>query len=175
MPDEETLAPSPPKSKKKLMPILIVGAIMALEGGGIYVAMKLMGAEPAAASASQDTGQIGAPVRNGPGKEIAEVPITTTDASNNVSGRLYVYHIEVSALVEAGKKDGLAELVVQRKSTIQDRINGVIRGADPKHLNEPGLETIRRQIQFELNKVFEDDSLILELLIPKLMQSRTRL
>jgi flagellar basal body-associated protein FliL len=174
MPDEETPAPSPPKSKK-LMPILIVGAIMALEGGGIYVAMKLLGAEPAAASASQATGQIGAPVRNEPGKEIAEVPITTTDASNNVSGRLYLYHIEVSALVEAGKKDGLAELVVQRKSTIQDRINGVIRGADPKHLNEPGLETIRRQIQFELNKVFEDDSLILELLIPKLMQSRTRL
>ena len=157
------------------MPKLIVGAKNALGGGGNYAAMKFLGAEPAAASASQDGGQTSAPARDEPDKEVAEVLITVTDASNNVSGRLYVYHIEVSALVEAGKKDRLAELIEHRKSTIRDRINGVIRGADPKHLDEPGLETIRRQIEFELNKVFEDDSLILELLIPKLMQSRTRL
>jgi len=58
-----------------------------------------------------------------------------------------------------------------RKSTVLDRFNTVIRGADSKYLNEPNLDTIRRQFQFELNKVLGSDELVLELLIPRFYQS----
>jgi len=50
-------------------------------------------------------------------------------------------------------------------------VTTVIRSADPKFLQEPGLETIRRQIKFELDKVLGDDKIIVDLLIPSLLQS----
>ncbi len=176
MPDEETAEPGASK-RKKIVPIIIVAGLLALEGGGIYIGMKLFGAKPAPVEAAAGAEAAAAEMSDSDRlrTDTVEVPLTSTDASNNLSGRLYVYHIEVSALVAAAKGDELTELIADKKATIQDRINKVIRGADPKHLNEPGLETIRRQIQFELNKIFGDDSLVLELLIPKLMQSRTRL
>ncbi|MHC4067493.1 MAG: hypothetical protein ACYSUI_23745 [Planctomycetota bacterium] len=174
MPDEETVAPQSPKSKK-LVGILIVAAIMLLEGAGIYAAMKLLGSGPDDVIASDKGQGAGDSADQGQRVEQSEVLIAETDASNNMSGRLLVYHIEVSALVTTAEQDRLVRLIEERQATIKDRINVVIRGADPQHLNEPGLKTIRRQIQFELNNIFEDDSLILELLIPKLMQSRGRL
>jgi flagellar basal body-associated protein FliL len=170
MPDEDTAEPGQSK-RRKIVPIVIVAALLALEGGGIYIGMKLFRANPAPVEAAAAEMSDSDRLRT----DTVEVPLASTDTSNNLSGRLYIYHIEVSALVAAAKRDEFTKLVEDKKATIQDRINKVIRGAAPKHLNEPGLETIRRQIQFELNKIFGDDSLVLELLIPKLMQSRTRL
>jgi len=174
MPDEETGAPAPPRTRK-LLPTLVVAGLMLLEGGGIFVAMKMFGSGAADVAAAQDDAPTGGPGDDSASPDVAEVVIAVTDATNNVAGRLHVYHIEVSALVAAADKGQLEKLVQERESTIRDRINVVMRGADPKHLNEPGLETVRRQIKFELDKIFPEDSLILELLIPKLMQSRTRL
>jgi len=155
--------------------IIVISGIMLLEGAGIYFGMKFFGSGPAAAGAASNehsNGDGGGKAKNVP---VAEVPIAEVDAFNNLSGRLYMYHLQVTALVNAANKSKLNRLIQDREATIKDRINVVIRGTDPKHLNEPGLETVRRQLQFELNKIFGDDSLILELLIPKLMQTRTRL
>lgn len=169
MADEANAAPSKGKSKKT--GIIIVAVLMLVEGGGIFAAMKFFGSDPSPTQAEDGTGQ--SDQEEPP--DVAEVSIASTEAFNNLSGRLYVYHIDVSVLVATENEEALTKLVEERQATIRDRINTVIRGTDPKHLSEPGLETFRRQIQFELNKIITDDSLILEVLIPKLMQSRTRL
>jgi hypothetical protein len=62
-----------------------------------------------------------------------------------------------------------------RQATICDRVNTVVRRAEPKFLSEPGLETVRRQIKFELDKVFGDEDLIQEVLLPELLQSQAQL
>ena len=176
MPDEDAAATSPPK-KKKLLPIIIVAGLMAAEAGVIFLAVNLLGGKPDAAEAGEveGTGEGTEAGEVGPGEDVVEITIADTDAFNNRTGRLYVYHIKVSAVVAASNKEKLEQIVTEREATIQDRVNVVVRSADPKHLNEPGLETIRRQIQFELNKIIGSDSLILELLIPKLLQSRSSL
>jgi flagellar basal body-associated protein FliL len=66
-------------------------------------------------------------------------------------------------------------MLQERKASIEDRITTVIRSADPAHLAEPGLETLKRQFKFELDKITEDETLIRQVLIPKLLQTRSAL
>jgi flagellar basal body-associated protein FliL len=72
-------------------------------------------------------------------------------------------------------KDTCKGLIDARKATIRDRLDTLLRNADPKYLNEPGLETLRRQIKFELDKVFKDEKLVDEILITKFLKSRANL
>ncbi|MHC4610770.1 MAG: hypothetical protein ACYS7M_10540 [Planctomycetota bacterium] len=119
MPDEETVAPQSPKSKK-LVGILIVAAIMLLEGAGIYAAMKLLGSGPDDVIASDQGQGAGDSADQGQRVEQSEVLIAETDASNNMSGRLLVYHIEVSALVTAAGQDRLVRLIEERQATMYE-------------------------------------------------------
>ena len=73
--------------------------------------------------------------------------------------------------MRSDKKDDIQKVLEARESTILDRFNTVIRSADTKYLNEPGLDTIRRQFLFELEKVIGEEGVVLELLIPKFFQS----
>lgn len=174
MPDEETKAVvEPVKSKKKIL-LLVVGSIMLVEGGLIFGVMKLAGGGPSGVEAGE-VGEAGADGEGSDSDAVKEVSIAETDAYNSRSGRLYLYHLQVSALVEASNQERLETLVEERRGTVLDRINTVIRGADPNHLNEPGLETLRRQIKFELDKIWGDAALIRELLIPQLLQTRSNL
>ncbi|MFQ5489165.1 MAG: hypothetical protein ACE5GE_00475 [Phycisphaerae bacterium] len=177
MPDEEpSVAPAAAKPNK-MKAMIVVGGIMAVEAGLIFGVMKMVGTGPSGAAAAdvEGTGSEEA-TGQGQGEEsVKEVVIAETDAYNSRSGRLYLYHLRVSALVEAGNQSTLEKLVEERQGTMLDRINTVIRGADPNHLNEPGLETLRRQIKFELDKISGDASVIKELLIPQLLQTRSNL
>lgn len=174
MPNEEIDADvSEPKRSRKFLPYAIIAGLMLAEGLGIFVAMKTLGSDPEVVEAGEGDG-IGP---DGMAEQAmdAELPICELDAFNKKSGKLMMYHIEVVAVVNREQETGLKKLVELRRATIHDRITTVIRGADPKFLNEPGLETIRRQVKFELDKVFGDEKLINELLIPELLQSSSNL
>ena len=175
MPPDEDIVEAGSAKSRKLTIILVIGALMLAEGGLIFGAMKFFGGAPGPASASTAPADQATSSQKGAAPQIAEVLIAELDAYNNLSGRLYLYHLQVSAQVKPEAKTKIEKIIEQRGDTICDRINTVIRGADPKHLNEPGLETMRRQIKFELDKILGDDSLVLELLIPKLLQSRANL
>jgi len=59
--------------------------------------------------------------------------------------------------------------------SIKDRLQAVIRAADPKDLNDPSLETLKRQLLLELNNLIGGKELIREILISNMLQSRTHL
>jgi flagellar basal body-associated protein FliL len=177
----------PAKAKKSLLPYVIVLVLMLAEGAGIFFVMRSMGSKPTAAAAAgaPEHGESGGEKKEGEGgkKEAgteggkgeatldAEVPICQIDGFNRTSGRQMMVRIEVVGIVAKEKEENLKKLVELRKATIGDRITTIIRAAEPRFLSEPGLETMRRQIKFELDKVFGDDKLINEILIPKLLQS----
>jgi len=50
-------------------------------------------------------------------------------------------------------RDHVAQMVEKRQNTMKDRVQMILRSADPQHLNEPNLDTIKRQIKFELDKI----------------------
>jgi flagellar basal body-associated protein FliL len=74
-------------------------------------------------------------------------------------------------LVASADAERAKQIAEANKARINDRVNVVIRSAEPKDLNEPGLETIKRRLKHELARVMGDEQLIQEILIPEFLQS----
>ena len=168
----EVNADAPPASggKKKLLTIGIVAGIMLVEGVGIFLAVR-MTAEPPVAE--------GAEAIQNPDELIkqmdVELPLVECDAINRKSGQGIIVHLASSVRVTADNEERVGKLIEKRQSTIKDRVQMVLRSADPQHLNEPTLDTLKRQIKHESDKILEDDALILEVLITQILQSRSHL
>lgn len=96
----------------------------------------------------------------------AEVPIIEAKLPNNQTGRLFLYDLAVVAKVGEKQKTKVEELLKERQAEVKDRIRTIIASSDPKSLQEPGLETLRRQLSYQLEEDLGHD-LIKELLIPK--------
>jgi len=169
-----------PKKKQTLLMLGVLLFVMLAEGGGVYFAVKFFGGGPSKVSAEglsqAKPGGEGGGHGGGHGEEggeagpvlqDAELPVTKFKAPNLKSGRLYLYELEVYAKTKQEKSATLKKLLEACKASIDDRLNRVVRSADPQDLQEDGLETIRRQIRHELNQVVGDEKMIEEILIPK--------
>lgn len=175
--------PASPKKKQTIMMLGILVAVMAIEGGGIYFAVKILGGGPSAAVAEglAQASAGGAAEGHGEGHggghgdhgeaapvaRDAELAVTKLKAPNLKSGRLYLYEIEIYAKTKQEKSAELKALLEASKASIDDRLNRVVRSADPQDLQEDGLETIRRQVRHEISKIVGDEKMIDEILIPK--------
>ena len=158
--------------KGKLITLVIVATLMSVEGVGVYSLVKFTGGGPMASAAAEaeNAAVPGKPIEL-PEDQEAEVEVLECRPSNRTVGKLITFHLRLSVLVRRENQELVQKLVEEKKGRLQDRVNYVIRSAQLKHLNEPGLETVRRQIKHEFDKVFGDDKLILAVLIPELLQS----
>lgn len=178
-------ADAKPKSKKKSL--IIIGLLMALEGVGVYFGTKMLGGSgPAPADAAvegeeghaapaeggHDDGHGGDGAKNAPfASEFGEVLMAECRPTNRVSGKLVTFRMRVSILVKASNLEKAKGLVESNKARIEDRINFVIRSADPVFLYEPTLGTIKRRLKSEFDRLLCDDHLIEEILIPEMLAS----
>lgn len=195
-PQAETPAPAPQpaenagKKKGNMMLGGIIAAVMVVEGVGLYAGMKMFGAGPQSAESHEGA----APAVEQPA-ELIEVLVAKLKAPNRASGRTFIYDVEIAARVRvpegkasgkggghgAGKGDGgleeikneISKKFEERKNAIHDRLNWLIRSAEPQHLEEPGLVVMRRQIKAELDKILGDDKLIESILIPRWASMRS--
>ena len=101
---------------------------------------------------------------------LAEIELAECRPGNSTSGKYISFNIRVSALVTSDDVERAKQLVKEKRSRIQDRINYVVRSAELKQLYEPGFETIRRRLKHEMDQLFDDDTLIKGILIPELLQ-----
>ena len=170
-PDEGVVADSKPSpSKRKLLTLAIVGAIMLLEGVGIFVVVRMTRETP-----PSEAGEMAENPDQLLDQMDAELALVECDAINRKSGQSIVVHLSISVRVAAGDQDHAATLIERRQDTLKDRVQMILRSADPQHLNEPNLDTLKRQVKFEVDKILGDDKLVLEVLIPQILQSRSRL
>jgi len=158
-PAEPAAAEKPAEKKGTLKVIIIAAAVLLLEGGTIGATMML-NKGPRPASAEIPTTAPAAPVE----KDV-EVLLVKAKLPNNQSGHLFLYDLQVVAKVSEKNKEKLADLMTDRAAAVQDRIRTILASSDPKSLSEPGLETLRRQIGYQLEQDLGKD-LIKELLIP---------
>ena len=157
-------------SRKWMMQFLVVALLMIGEGVGIFLIANSMKAVPDVAAAADEEGASGA-TGSGQGAAMSEVELAECKPSNTMSGKLISLHLRVSGLV-ASTDVGLVEnLAEEKRARIDDRMRYVVRSAALRHLNEPGLETIKRRIKHELEELFEAEGLIKEIFIPELLQS----
>jgi len=162
-----------PSRGGRLKPIIIIAVLMLVEGVGIFVLMKLISPTPQPAVAAENEHESpDDPLMLG---EHVEVALCEISAFNRKEGRLYVYNAQISALVAAKDREKVDRFIAARELSIKDRVQLVFRSADPQDLNDPGLETIKRQLRFELNNLLGGKEMVQEVLIPKLLQSRANL
>jgi len=95
--------------------------------------------------------------------------VASVRVPNCNGSRTLLYSVKVAARVHSKEKDEVREFLEMRKSTIEDIISRVIRSAEEKHLAEPGLETLKRQVRFELSTLIGDEHKIEQILIPECM------
>jgi flagellar basal body-associated protein FliL len=164
-PAAEAAAEAPKKKAGMKMAIAAV-IVLGLEGGTVAVTMKLAaGPRPVAAEAPIDA-QKEAVVKD------AEVKLIDAKLPNSLSGRMYLYDLQVVAKVGEKNKEKVTELFTEREAEIRDKIRTIVASASPASLAEPGLETIRRQISYQLEQDIGKD-LLKEVLIPKCTRFQT--
>ncbi|MCP4593132.1 MAG: hypothetical protein GY842_20545 [bacterium] len=170
-PAEQTIEDAAPSSgKKKIITLGVVGGIMLLEGVGIFMLARMTG-EPAPSEAGEAMVD---PLQLIEQMDV-EVLLGECDAINRKSGDAVVVHLTLSGRVSADNVERVTQLIEKRQNTIRDRVQMILRSADPQHLNEPNLDTLKRQVKTEVDKILGEEELVLEVLIPQILQSRARL
>lgn len=157
----------PDGRRRRRVSIAIVAALMIGEGAAVYLVANALSPAPVSAEAA-DVGADGSAVIS----DLAEVELADCRPSNKMAGRFITYHIRVLGLVKAEQLPEVESMARARRARLEDAVNVVIRSADPKHLDEPELGTIKRRLKYEFDRIFADETVIQEIVIPQLLQSR---
>jgi flagellar basal body-associated protein FliL len=124
-------------------------------------------------------GEHGAAAAAGPKldkKKSYEVPVVTDyRTTNKQNGRLFVYDVTIYAVAKGAQKEKVEATIKEREGLIKDRIRTIIAQSDPEKLgggSEPGLETLRRQVKYQLDEII-GEGIIDEVLVPRCIPFRT--
>jgi len=116
-----------------------------------------------------------APARKYAPKEAVELPVVELRAPNKQSGRTFLYDISIFVVVRGSNVDKVTKTLKDREAGVRDRIRTIIAQSDPEKLgggSEPGLETLRRQVKYQLDEIV-GEGMIEEVLIPRCIPFRT--
>ena len=167
---EAPAAETPPSTKNgRMLTFGIFGGIMLLEGMGIFLCMKFLGSDPDPTVGMEQ----GLAPTTRPWEESQEISVAKVRVPNSNGTRTMLYNVRVAVRVHYDNVERAKTFFERRASTVEDTISRVIRSADERHLNEPGMETLKRQIRYELSSLLGDDTLIEQVLIPACMPMPT--
>jgi flagellar basal body-associated protein FliL len=187
--DKAAAAAAPAPAEKKHAPAaggmlkstpMMLGAVMILEAVVLFGGFKFLGGGAKTAHAdtsAEEPGEGGEAKAGAKGdkKKFAEVKVVEMRAPNRRDGRTFQYDVSIYARTKGESKEKLEGAITDNAATIQDRIRTIIGQCDPEKLgggSEPGLETLRRQVKFQLDEIL-GEGLIEEVLIPRCMPYRT--
>ena len=164
MAEDTTASPEEQKPQKKLplKTILIVIAVLLMEGATITI-VKVFFAGPSSADAAnviEDTTET-------PNVDMAEVILAEDFVANKYVGTKarIIVNMDVSAKVEKVNQKKLETLVTEHKTEILDTIRTLVSGADAEHIRDSQLQVIKREIKTGVEKIVGPD-LVDEILLP---------
>jgi flagellar basal body-associated protein FliL len=166
------------------LPVLL-GGVMLIEAVVLFAGFKFLGsaAKPAQGAEIATEGAAKGEKGDKPdgaaaapdAKKTVEIPVVDFRAPNKQSGRMFIYDVSIFAIVKAPVADQVKQTIADSDALIKDRVRTIIAESDPDKLgggSEPGLETLRRQIKFQLDEIV-GDGMIDEVLVPRCMPFRT--
>lgn len=168
------------------LPVLL-GGVMVIEAVILFAGIKLFGGSPKHSQGAELTsGEGKAGEGEGHGekgegaagdkKQPVEVHVVVGFRTpNKVSGHTYFYDVDVDVQTKSANAEKVKSIVEARGSLIKDRLRTIIAQSDPEKLgggSEPGLETFRRQVKFQLDEIV-GEGLVDEVLVPKCIPFRT--
>jgi flagellar basal body-associated protein FliL len=156
---------------------VLLGGVMLLEAVVLFAGFKFVGG-PKSASAADLTTPIkkeGADDKAATKDQTAELQLLESRFPNKQSGRMFLYDVSIVLTVKAEALDKVKKVIADRDALIKDRVRTIIAQLDPEKLgggSEPGLETMRRQVKFQLDEIV-GEGLIDEVLVPRCIPFRT--
>ena len=153
MADEQTVAGGAGKGSKKKV-IIGVGALLVIEAFLIVGAMMMIGGDPDVAMA--DDTRLDPLIAQG--DRIVEVLVLDAKLPNAKSGVPYLYTTEIYVQVKNKHVASVQEKVEQFYNEIKAEIGAVWRTSEPRHFQEPRLETLTRKMYAMLGHRFGVDS-----------------
>jgi flagellar basal body-associated protein FliL len=179
--DKSPAAPAAAPEKKgdrgsllKSTPVLL-GVVMVLEAGVLFGAIKFFsGPKIAHGDVVAETSQ-GSGGKTGSGSStMVELSVLSFKAPNKLTGRTFLYDVSIFVSTRTENKATVEKAIKDREATIQDRIRTIIAQTDPEKLgggSEPGLETLRRQVKYQLDELIGVGT-VEEVLIPRCIPYR---
>ena len=82
--------------------------------------------------------------------------------------------MSIFAVTKGEHEDVAKKTITDRKALITDRVRTIIAQSDPEKLgggSEPGLETLRRQVKYQLDEII-GEGMIEEVLVPRCIPFR---
>jgi flagellar basal body-associated protein FliL len=159
----------------------LLGIVMILEAAVLFAGFKFLGSGPSHAKGAELTtpeegGEHGEEGKGAPKldpKKFAEVALLEFKAPNKKNGRSFLYDVAMSIVTRNEHKEKVEAAIKAREATIKDRVRTIIAQCDPEQLggNEPGLETLRRQVKFQLEELI-GDGLVEEVIVPRCIPYR---
>jgi flagellar basal body-associated protein FliL len=104
-----------------------------------------------------------------------EIPLLDSRFPNKLTGRTFLYDVNIVVTTKSVTQDKVKDLISGHDALIKDRVRTIIAEIDPDKLgagSEPGLETLRRQVKYQLDQII-GDGLIEEVLVPRCIAFRT--
>jgi len=178
---------------------VLMGGVMLIEAVVLFAGFKFLGggapkaaagaelvaeeAAPAGEHSAEGGGKEGEAGNKGAGgsgakidrKKSVEVQVLDFRAPNKQSGRTFLYDVTISAVTKSEFKDRVEGTIKEREALIKDRVRTIIAQSDPEKLggaSEPGLETLRRQVKYQLDEIV-GEGMIDEVLVPRCIPFRT--
>jgi flagellar basal body-associated protein FliL len=164
---------------------VMLGGVMVIEAAVLFAGFKFLGGGPApviGADFKTEVDSHGNPKSDGHGGPSAghdartsvEIPVVEFRAPNKISGRLLLIDVSIFMVVQSEHETQAKETLKAREALIKDRIRTIIAQSDPEKLGgeaEPGLETLRRQVKYQLDEVI-GEGMIQEVLVPRCIPIR---
>ncbi|HEV7300464.1 MAG TPA: hypothetical protein VGN72_13940 [Tepidisphaeraceae bacterium] len=167
---------------------VMLGGIMLLEAVVLFAGFKFIGGGAPRSAAGAELvaveGEHGAAAGDGHGggtgaaidkRKAAEVQVLDIKAPNKLSGRTFLYDVSIFVSTRAEHQEAVQATIKEREALIKDRVRTIIAQSDPEKLgggSEPGLETLRRQVKYQLDEIV-GEGLIDEVLVPRCIPYRT--
>jgi len=174
---------------------VMMGGVMIIEAVVLFAGFKFLGSGAKSAEGANvahlDTGEEGGNGDAGHGegghgggegkaapvdkRKTIEINVLDFKAPNKLSGRTFLYDVSIYLVTKNEFAEQVKQTIKDRDALIKDRIRTIIAQSDPEKLgggSEPGLETLRRQVKYQLDEIV-GEQMISEVLIPRCIPFRT--
>ena len=143
MADEATDgAGATPAKSGGIKTMVVVGGLLILEAAVFAALFVVFLREPSTSTAallepneSEDAAMVEVPLK-----------VVGERLGNRKQGTLFIYDTEVFVYVRARNRDRMEAEIERLSADLRAEIRGLWRTSDPRHFEEPGLETLTRQV-----------------------------
>jgi flagellar basal body-associated protein FliL len=159
---------------------ILLGIVMLIEAVVLFAGFKFLGAGGPKNANGADLTTASATTQPDGGKSDAddktpvEVPVLDIKAPNRQNGGTFIYDVSILVSVKPEFQQKTEDVLKSHEALITDRIRTIIAQTDPDKLgggSEPGLETLKRQVKYQLDEIV-GDGIIDEVLVPRCIPYR---